>query len=212
MWLFTVASLRYSRLAISALDRPLATSLTTSTSRGQLPRSSIMLVPAVLALMRLLGHTRPVWALTADSLAGLGILIGIGDSATQLVFWQMGAPGASLGQMAALATRYNSAPGAALIFMIGGLATLCGKNAGVGRALPGTRHTRLDRRRHPGGHDRQHRRPVRQQRPDHDRQLRAAASRVRPRRGDRPHQPNLAPGPHRHTGSRQRTARPHLTR
>jgi hypothetical protein len=88
--------------------------------------SSIMLVPAVLALMRLLGHTRPAWALIAGSLAGLGILIGIGDSATQLVFWQMGAPGASLGQMAALATRYDSAPGAALIFMIGGLATVCG--------------------------------------------------------------------------------------
>ena len=88
--------------------------------------STIMLVPAVLALMRLLGHSRPVWALIAGSLAGLGILIGIGDSATQLVFWQMGAPGASLGQMAALATRYDSAPGAALIFMIGGLATLSG--------------------------------------------------------------------------------------
>jgi hypothetical protein len=88
--------------------------------------SSIMLVPAVLALMRLLGRTRPVWALIAGSLAGLGVLIGIGDSATQLVFWQMGTPGASLDQMAALATRYNSAPGAALIFMIGGLATLCG--------------------------------------------------------------------------------------
>ena len=88
--------------------------------------SSIMLVPAMLALMRLLGHTRPAWALIAGSLAELGILIGIGDSATQLVFWQMGAPGASLGQMAALATRYDSAPGAALIFMIGGLATVCG--------------------------------------------------------------------------------------
>jgi len=88
--------------------------------------SSIMLVPAVLALMRLLGHSRPVWALIAGSLAGLGVLIGIGDSATQLVFWQMGAPGASLDQMAALATRYDSAPGAALIFMIGGLASLSG--------------------------------------------------------------------------------------
>jgi hypothetical protein len=42
------------------------------------------------------------------------------------MFWQMGAPSASLSQMAALATRYDSAPGAALIFMIGGLATLCG--------------------------------------------------------------------------------------
>jgi hypothetical protein len=88
--------------------------------------SSIMLVPAVLALMRLLGHTRPVWALVAGCLAGLGILIGIGDAATQLVFWQMGTPGANLDQMAALASRYNSAPGAALIFMTGGLATLSG--------------------------------------------------------------------------------------
>src|ERR1700747_1924093 len=33
MWLFTVASLRYSRAAISALVRPLATSLTISSSR-----------------------------------------------------------------------------------------------------------------------------------------------------------------------------------
>jgi hypothetical protein len=99
--------------------------------------STIMLVPAVLALMRLLGQARPVGALIGGSLAGLGVLIGIGDSATQLVFWQMGAPGASLDQMAALAARYNSAPGAALIFMIGGLATLCGTlllSAGLWRA------------------------------------------------------------------------------
>ncbi len=88
--------------------------------------STIMLVPAVLALMRLLGHSSPTWALIAGSLAQLGILIGIGDAATQLMIWQMGSPGASLGQMAALATRYNAAPGAALIFMIGGLATLSG--------------------------------------------------------------------------------------
>jgi hypothetical protein len=87
--------------------------------------------------MRLLGHSRPVWALIAGSLAQLGVLIGIGDAATQLMVWQMGAPGASLGQMAALATRYNAAPGAALIFMIGGLASLSGTlllAAGLGRA------------------------------------------------------------------------------
>ena len=99
--------------------------------------STTMLVPAVLALMRLLGHSRPAWALIAGSLAQLGILIGIGDAATQLMVWQMGAPGASLGQMAALATRYNAAPGAALIFMIGGLASVCGMlllSAGLWRA------------------------------------------------------------------------------
>jgi len=55
--------------------------------------STIMLVPAVLALMRLLGHTRPVWALTVGCLAQLGILIGVFDSATQLMFWQMAATG-----------------------------------------------------------------------------------------------------------------------
>ena len=88
--------------------------------------SSIMLVPAVLALMRLLGQTRPLWALFAGCLAQFGILVGIGDSATELMFWQMGSPGASLGQMTALATRYDAAAGAALVFMIGGLAALCG--------------------------------------------------------------------------------------
>jgi hypothetical protein len=99
--------------------------------------STIMLVPAVLALMRLLGHSRPTWALIAGSVAQLGILIGIGDAATNLMFWQMGSRGASLGQMAALAARYNAAPGAALIFMIGGLATLGGTlalSAGLWRA------------------------------------------------------------------------------
>lgn len=88
--------------------------------------SSFLLVPAVLALMRLLSRTRPVWALLAGCLAGLGVLVSIADSASGLMYWQMGAPGASLGQMAALATRYNAAAGAALIFMIGGLATVAG--------------------------------------------------------------------------------------
>ena len=74
----------------------------------------------------LLGQTRPVWAIVAGCLAQFGILVGIGDSATELMFWQMGAPGASLGQMTALATRYDAAPGAVLVFMIGGLAALCG--------------------------------------------------------------------------------------
>ena len=99
--------------------------------------SSMMLVPAMLALMRLLGHSRPVWALLAGALAQLGILVGIVDAANGLMLWQMGAPGASLSQMAALAARYNTAPGAALIFTIGGLATLCGTlllSAGLWRA------------------------------------------------------------------------------
>jgi hypothetical protein len=99
--------------------------------------SSIMLVPALLALMRLLGQTRPAWALVAGCLAQFGILVGVGDAATELMFWQMGARGASLSQMAALATRYDTAPGATLIFMLGGIATLAGMlalSAGLWRA------------------------------------------------------------------------------
>jgi hypothetical protein len=88
--------------------------------------STYLLVPAVLALMRLLSYTRPVWALLAGSIALLGILVGIGDSATELMYWQMGSPHASLAQMAALASRYDSAPGASLIYLIGGMSTLVG--------------------------------------------------------------------------------------
>jgi hypothetical protein len=88
--------------------------------------SSYLLVPAVLALMRLLRPSRPGWAALAGGLALFGVLISIGDSATELMYWQMGVPGASLSQMAALAARYDSAPGASLIYLTGGLAVLGG--------------------------------------------------------------------------------------
>ena len=88
--------------------------------------SSYLLVPAVLALMRVLRPSRPGWAALAGGLALFGILVSIGDSATELMYWQMGAPGASLGQMAGLAARYNSAPGVSLLYLAGGLAVLGG--------------------------------------------------------------------------------------
>ena len=131
---------------------------------------------------------------------------------TELMVWQMGAPGASLGQMAALVTRYNAAPGAALIFMIGGLATLSGTlllSAGLWRAhaVPAWTAIAISDR-----HDRQHRRPVRQQRPDHDRQLRAAASSVRPHRVIvRSSPPGPSQTPRNHQASGQRAARSQLT-
>ena len=62
-------------------------------------------------------------------------------------------------------------------------------SATVGQALARTRDTRLDRHRHPGSHDHQYRRPVRQQRPDRPRRLRATTGRIRPYHGDRTHQP-----------------------
>ena len=83
-----------------------------------------LLVPAVFALMRLLGPSRPLWALLAGGLAQFGILVAIGDAAVQLMYWQMGTPHASLAQMAALASRYESAT--SFIYMIGGLSALAG--------------------------------------------------------------------------------------
>jgi len=103
--------------------------------------SSYLLVPAVLALMRVLRPSRPGWAYLAGSLALFGILVSIGDSATELMYWQMAAHGASLSQMAALVARYDAAPGVSLIYMAGGLAVLCGMvllSAGLwrSRAVP----------------------------------------------------------------------------
>lgn len=83
-----------------------------------------LLVPAVFALMRLLGQRRPLWALLAGWLAQFGILVAIGDAAVELMYWQMGTPHASLAQMAALASRYESAT--SFIYMIGGLSALVG--------------------------------------------------------------------------------------
>ncbi len=103
--------------------------------------SSYLLVPAVLALMGVLRPSRPGWAALAGSLALFGVLISIGDSATELMYWQMGVRGASFSQMAALATRYDSTPGASLIYMAGGVAVLSGMtllSAGLwrSRAVP----------------------------------------------------------------------------
>jgi hypothetical protein len=88
--------------------------------------SSYLLVPAVLALMRVLRPSRPGWAVLAGSLALFGILVSIGDSAIELMYWQMGTRGASLSQMAALAARYDAAPGVSLLYLAGGVAVLCG--------------------------------------------------------------------------------------
>jgi hypothetical protein len=47
--------------------------------------------------------------LLAGWLAQFGLLVAIGDAAVELMYWQMGTPHASLAQMAALASRYESA-------------------------------------------------------------------------------------------------------
>src|SRR5207248_517480 len=56
----------------------------------------------------------------------LGAMIAIGDSASQLVIWQMGARGADRAQMAALLHRFDNVAGSSIVFGVGGLAIVVG--------------------------------------------------------------------------------------
>ena len=88
--------------------------------------SGYLLVPAFLGVMALLRERAPRWTALAGGLTVAGLLIAVGDGAVELVYWQMGAPGADHAQMVALADRYETAPGSSLIYTIGGLASLIG--------------------------------------------------------------------------------------
>src|SRR4051794_23756290 len=88
--------------------------------------SSYLLVPAFLGVLALLRSGASRWALVAGVLTEAGLLIAVGDAATELMFWQMGAPGANRASMVALAERYESAAGSSLIYTVGGLALLVG--------------------------------------------------------------------------------------
>jgi hypothetical protein len=88
--------------------------------------SEYLLVPALFGVMALLRERVPRWTFVAGAVAQTGLLVAIGDAATELVSWQMGAPGADRAQMVALSERYEGAPGASLIYTVGGLATLIG--------------------------------------------------------------------------------------
>jgi hypothetical protein len=88
--------------------------------------SSYLLVPAFLGIVTLLRGRAPLWASAAAGLTLAGVLIAVGDAATELVYWQMGAPGADRQAMVALAERYQNAPGATLVYTVGGVSTLVG--------------------------------------------------------------------------------------
>jgi hypothetical protein len=88
--------------------------------------SSYLLIPAFFGIMNLLRDASPRWAYLAGGLAQLGLIIAVGDAATELMYWQMGDPSADHAQMTALANRYEDAIGSALIYNIGGLAVLAG--------------------------------------------------------------------------------------
>lgn len=88
--------------------------------------SSYLSVPAFFGVMAVLRERAPRWSFLAGVLAQLGLLIAIGDAATEFMYWQMGAPGADQRQMAALADRYENAAGSSLVYSVGGLAFLVG--------------------------------------------------------------------------------------
>lgn len=85
---------------------------------------TMLVVPALVRLTELARARSPLAAFLGGGLAQLGALVGIADSGTQLVYWQT--RGGNPAQMAALLHRYEDAPGANLVFMIGGLSLIAG--------------------------------------------------------------------------------------
>lgn len=86
--------------------------------------SAYLTVPAVFALTALIGRTSPRWAMAAGGLTQLGVLVAIGDSATESMYGAMGARPGERATMVALSDRYDAATG--WIYSVGGLAVLVG--------------------------------------------------------------------------------------
>ena len=86
----------------------------------------MLFVPALLGLMQMARDGAAGLGNVGGSLALLGALIAGGDAASQLVVWQMAAPGADRAQMVALLHRSDSVLGSSLVYSIGGLAFLVG--------------------------------------------------------------------------------------
>ena len=87
---------------------------------------SVFLVPASAALMNATREGAPRWAIVGGGLLQLGAYVALIDSATQLVYWKMGRPVADRASMVALLHRYENAPAASVIFMVGALALVVG--------------------------------------------------------------------------------------
>src|SRR5262249_4261573 len=88
--------------------------------------SSMLLVPAVFAMVDLVRPHRPWAALVTGVVAQIGMLVAVGDAASELVFWRMGAQHTDLAAMTAVTDSYETASGSSLIYTLGGLCTLFG--------------------------------------------------------------------------------------
>lgn len=86
--------------------------------------SSYLLIPAFFGLMNLIRQRSVRWAYVAGGVAQVGMVIAVGDAATELMYSRMGAPSADPDQMVSLANRYDSVSGA--IYAVGGLAVVIG--------------------------------------------------------------------------------------
>jgi len=86
--------------------------------------SSVLFVPALLALMQLGRERAPFRTIVGAGLCAVGAFVAVADSGTQLVYWQMAR--GDRGEMLALAHRYEHAAGATAFFTVGGFAFMLG--------------------------------------------------------------------------------------
>jgi hypothetical protein len=97
--------------------------------------SSYLLIPAYFGLMALVGRRNPTWAYLAGGLAQVGVVIAVGDAATESMYWKMGSA-SDLSPMVTVFDRYDA--GTNWIYAIGGLTVLVGSVA-LGAGLWRTR-------------------------------------------------------------------------
>jgi hypothetical protein len=88
--------------------------------------SSMLFLPAVIGIVRLVAPSSPWFAYVGGGLMGVGVLVAVGDSFGLLWAWQMSATGGDRSQMAMLLQRADNAPGFEILFTIGGIAIVAG--------------------------------------------------------------------------------------
>ena len=87
---------------------------------------TVLMVPALLATMRLLRTRSPKLALIGGWLALFGVIVAIGDGASQFATWVMVRPGHDPTQMARLLDDVSKSSGANILYTLGGPTLLIG--------------------------------------------------------------------------------------